>query len=323
MVPDRTMDRQKNRLNMRKILIFASAVFAMLCAGACQEKGLGTAPDEVSVSISLELPAEQTKAMSMAELTDVVYYEVWNSDWTIRLHPGEGEGPVSVPMNDKYATVALTLVSSQTYNMIFWAQTEDCGAYDVTDLQKVGVDYSVIAADGNQDKYDAFYAYKTFEVTGPIDETVVLNRPFAQLNFGAETMKTTLGDVTVESTSVKVSRLATVFNTVTGVGENEVTDVVFEGVGLATDENLMVVGRSYTWVAMDYMLMMDTHDAVEVDAVFNVGMAAPIKHNISSVPLRKNYRTNIVGDIFTSDARLTIVVDPDFIQPDEVVDTEL
>jgi hypothetical protein len=111
-----------------------------------------------------------------------------------------------------------------------------------------------------------------------------------------------------------------VFNTVTGLGENEVTDVVFEADGLATDESLVVVGEKYTWVTMDYMLMMDAHDAVEVDAVFNVGMEAPVKHNISSVPLRKNYRTNIVGDIFTSDARLTIVVDPDFIQPDEVVD---
>ena len=320
MVPDRTMDRQKNRLNMRKILIFASTVFAMLCAGACQEKGLGDASGEVSVNISLELPAEQTKAMSMAELTDVVYYEVWNSDWTIRLHPGEGEGPVSVPMSDKRACLELTLVTSQTYNVIFWAQNKACGAYDVTDLQKVGVDYSVIAADGNQDKYDAFYAYEQFKVTGPFDETVVLHRPFAQLNFGADSMQTTLGDVKVESTSVTVSRLATVFNTVTGLGENEVTDVVFEAKGLATDENLMVVGEPYTWVTMDYMLMMDAHDAVEVDAVFNVGMEAPVKHNISSVPLRKNYRTNIVGDIFTSDARLTIVVDPDFIQPDEVVE---
>jgi hypothetical protein len=61
---------------------------------------------------------------------------------------------------------------------------------------------------------------------------------------------------------------------------------------------------------------------VEVEAVFNVGMDAPVKQNIGNVPLKKNYRTNIVGDLFTANARLTIVVDPDFDQPDEVVDVE-
>lgn len=81
-------------------------------------------------------------------------------------------------------------------------------------------------------------------------------------------------------------------------------------------------GKSYTWLTMDYVLMMDDHDVVDVEAVFNVGMDAPVKRAIGNVPLKKNYRTNIVGDIFTADARLTIVVDPDFDQPDEVVDLD-
>ena len=301
-------------------MIFASAVIATLFAGACQREEMNTVAEEVAVSISLELPAAyQTKAMAMAELTDVVYYEIWNSDFTKKLYPAAGEEPSYVAVTGCQATLDLTLVSAQTYNFIFWAQNKDCGAYTIDNLKSVKVDYSVIAAAGNQDKFDAFYAVKELEVKGQINETVTLYRPFAQLNFGADTMQTILGDVTVGNTTVKVSSLATEFNTIAGLGEGETTDVVFTASGIATDEKLVVNGKSYTWVVMDYMLMMSDHSIVEVNAEFDLGMDAPVKHSISSVPLKKNYRTNLVGDLFTSDAVLTIVVDPDFIQPDEVV----
>ena len=305
---------------MKKILFFASAVIATLFAGACQRDEVAVVADEVAVSLSLQLPSEpQTKAMAMAELTDVVYYEIWNSDFSKKLYPAAGEEPSYVAVSNCQATLELTLVSSQTYNFIFWAQNKDCGAYNVEDLKSVKVDYSVIAAAGNQDKFDAFYAVEEIAVTGPINETVTLYRPFAQLNFGADTMTTILGDVEVGLTSVKVSSLATEFNTVSGLGEGETTDVVFAADGIATDEKLVVNGKSYAWVSMNYMLMMAQQSVVEVNAEFNLGMDAPVKHSISNVPLKKNYRTNIVGDLFTSDAHLTIVVDPDFVQPDEVV----
>lgn len=304
---------------MNKILFFASAALATLFAGSCQSEEAFNAQEEVAVTLSVEVPqGVQTKAMSLAENTDVVYYEIWNSDWSKKLYPPASAAPTYVAVENGQATLSITLVSSQTYNFIFWAQNKDCGAYDVTDLKSVKVDYSVIAAYGNQDKYDAFYAVEKIAVTGPIDETITLYRPFAQLNFGADTMQTILGDVTVGATSVTVSRLATTFNTISGYGENEVADVTFTANGLATDtESLVVAGAPYTWVCMNYMLMMDDHDAVEVDAVFNLGMDEPVKHNVGNVPLKKNYRTNIVGDLFTTDAKLTIVIDPDFLQPDE------
>lgn len=304
---------------MKKILLFASAVMAILSVGACQKNEVSGVAEEVNVNITVDLPKAETKAMSAAELTDVVYYEIWNSDWSVKLFPAAGEEPESVAVSGRQATLSLTLVSSQTYNFIFWAQNEACGAYDVTDLKNVKVDYSVIGAAGNQDKFDAFYAVKQLRVAGAINETVELYRPFAQLNFGADTMTTDLGDVTVGATSISVSRLATVFNTIDGVGEVETADVVFSANGIATDEALVVNSESYTWVAMDYMLMMADQDAVEVDATFNLGMDEPVMHSISNVPLKKNYRTNVVGDLFTSDAALTIVVVPDFQQPDEVV----
>ena len=312
---------------MKKFLLYVSAAAAMMLAGSCQKEVLSPVSEgETSVKFSIALPdGLQTKAMSMAESTDIVYYEIWNSEWTRQLYPVEQAGVqsayASAVVNGCKATIDLKLVSDQTYNFIFWAQNEACGAYNVDNLKNVGVNYDVIGAEGNQDKFDAFYAIETIRVEGPINKTVTLYRPFAQLNFGADEMTTTFGDIVVTDTEIQVSGLATVFNTLTGYGEQPVTEpVAFQANGIATDETLFAAGKPYTWVAMDYMLMMDNQALVNVEASFGVdGMDEPVTHSLTNVPLKKNYRTNIVGDLFTTDAKLQIIVDPDFNKPDEII----
>ena len=312
---------------MKKFLLYASAVAAMMLAGSCQKEVLAPVSEgEASVKFAIALPEGlQTKAMSQAESTDIVYYEIWNSDWSKQLYPVEEAGVqsayASAVVDGCKATIDLKLISDQTYNFIFWAQNEACGAYDVTELKNVGVNYEVIGAEGNQDKFDAFYAVEKIRVEGPINKTITLYRPFAQLNFGADEMTTTFGDIVVTDTKIQVSGLATVFNTLTGYGEQAVTEpVAFQAEGIATDEALVTGGKSYTWVAMDYMLMMDKQALVNVEASFGVfGMDEPVTHSLTNVPLKKNYRTNIVGDLFTTDAKLQIIVDPEFNKPDEII----
>lgn len=312
---------------MKKFLLYASAVSAMMLAGSCQKEVLSPVSEgETSVKFSIALPdGLQTKAMSKAESTDIVYYEIWNSNWSRQLYPVEEAGVqsayASAEVKGCKATIDLKLISDQTYNFIFWAQNEGCGAYDVTELKNVGVNYDVIGAEGNQDKFDAFYAVKTIKVEGPVNETITLYRPFAQLNFGADEMTTTFGNIEVTDTEIEVSGLATVFNTLTGSGEQAVTSpVTFKANGIATDEILSTGGKSYTWVTMDYMLMMEKQALVNVEASFGVkDMDLPVTHSLTNVPLKKNYRTNVVGDLFTTDAKLQIVVDPDFNQPDMLI----
>lgn len=302
----------------------------LLLAGSCQQEKLQTAGEEVLVTLDVQIPAEaQTKTISKAELTDIVYFEVWSADWSKKFTVT----PSSAAVENCQAQVTLSLVKDQTYNFIFWAQNKDCGAYTTTELKSVKVDYAKIAADGNQDKdkYDAFYAVKPFTITGPIKETVKLYRPFAQLNFGATKMATSLGAITVGATEVTVSAgLATSFNTVEGKGEDLTTaPVTFKASGLVSSTETLDVDlnkngsyeadEKFTWVSMDYMLMADESATYTIDAVFNVNGVGAVKHNLSYVPLKKNFRTNIVGDLFTSDANLTIIVDPDFNKPDEVI----
>ena len=311
-----------NNSPMKKVIYLA----AVLLAAACQKEALAPSLEgDTNVSFTIEIPvSEQTKAttvdMSAAAQTDIVYYEIWDSQWNKKLT----KEVRSAEVKSGLASVDLKLVSGQTYNFVFWAQNKDCGAYDATDLQRVKINYSVIGDVKNNDKdvFDAFYAIDELTVVkGQKNEkTITLKRPFAQLNFGAldEHMTTTFGKVDLGASTITVSELATVFNAIKGEGENSVKEVSFNANGLATAEKLVVKDVEYNWLVMDYMLMMKSSDVVSVEASFNVGMEAPVEHSIPSVPLKKNYRTNIIGDLFTAGATLEIKIDHAFAGEDNV-----
>ena len=305
---------------MKKILFIAAAVAGLFSAASCQ-KDLNSG--EAKVNLTVALPdAFQTKAIAQAETVDVVYYEVWNSDWTKQLYPVNNEALASATVTDKTATIDLVLILDQTYNFIFWAQDADCGAYNVNELKNVTIDYSVMAQNGNQDIFDAFYAVETIEVTSSsVNETITLKRPFAQLNLGASTMSSSFGDITVGATAVEVGGLATVFDTVNGVGTTEAAaPVTFAASGLATTDALVTGNKSYTWITMDYMCMVGAASTVEVTADIEVAGIGTVSHTVTAVPVQKNYRTNIVGDLFTSNAKLAVIVEPAFEEGDIIVD---
>lgn len=311
-----------NKLIMKKIFMIVAAVAGLFATAACQKEIENPMNGrEVSVSLTVEVPANlDTKAIAQAEEADIVYYEVWNADWSKQLYPVDNSALASAVVDQKKAVVELVLVADQTYNFIFWAQDKDHGAYDVNELKNVKIKYAAMA-EGNQDKFDAFYAVKQLTVTGPINETIYLYRPFAQLNFGASRMNSSLGDITIGATSVTVDGLATEFNTIDGVGTKEAASpVTFKSAGLASDtEELVTNSSSYTWITMDYMCMMDNKSTVDVTANFEVKDIGKVHHHLTSVPVQRNYRTNIVGDIFTTDAKLEIIIDPAFKKPDHIV----
>ena len=122
---------------MKKVIYWA----AVLLAAACQKEALAPSLEgDTNVSFTIEIPvSEQTKAttvaMSTAAQTDIVYYEIWDSQWNKKLT----KEVRSAEVKNRLASVDLKLVSGQTYNFVVWAQIKDCGAYDATDLQRVKI----------------------------------------------------------------------------------------------------------------------------------------------------------------------------------------
>lgn len=320
---------------MKKMFFFAAAALAMLSAASCQkEPAASVEGGNAVVSLSVALPeAPQTRAIAQAEKADIVYFEVWNSDWTKKLRVQDKDGnpfeSAPVDVTTRRANIELTLVADQTYNFLFWAQNKDCGAYswdqsyDGLGLKKVNIDYSKMAEDGNNDIYDAYYKRYQLKVNGAINETVVLYRPFAQLNFATERMTTSFGDVQLMASSVTVTGLSTAFDLYNECGVEEdpanpvsVTFVPKDAL-VKISEPLNTNNKDYTWLTMDYMLMQGVSDLVEVEASFDLDMDVPVEHKIASVPLKKNYRTNIIGDVFAADAKLQIIIDQAFLKQDE------
>ena len=162
-----------------------------------------------------------------------------------------------------------------------------------------------------------------------MNETVYLNRPFAQVNFGSTTYETSLnmvngGKVVVESTEMTVSSIANSFNTLDGVGETDPTfagAATFKaaatpnGVNDQTDMLLEVSAGKYYWLGMNYLIVEGNSDNVKLDVTLNTNMGV-VKHSFDNVPVKENYRTNIIGDFLTTGAKFEVIVDEQFDQPD-------
>lgn len=301
--------------------IFAiTAILVLMAFSGCQKgSSLGECGQECLEKLTVELPQEVvTRAVSQAGYVDIVYYDVWSEDFGTLLFSGTGSVDAGV------AVIDVALVKDQNYKFIFWAQSESANsAYSWSNLKRIEVDYSKFTAN-NKDCYDAFYAVEPIAADGK-NKTVHLYRVFAQLNFGASTMSASFGDFEVTENTVTVSKYARAFDTVKGCGVDYVNaPVTFSAPkgGLVQDESsdhkdLKVGQDAYFWVAMNYMLVPAEDKAtVVVDASFKTEQGT-VEHKIINVPLSKNYRTNIVGDLFTSSSQLKIVVEKGFEKPDE------
>ena len=317
---------------MKKILLLAAMAAAVFTAGSCQ-KEIAYLDGDTKVTFEVSTGDIATKAIADGTNISVLHWELYGADIRTAQAP-YGEDTVVDTDGDKKFTVELTLVADQDYNIVFWAETEDGQAHYVTDdLRSVKIkDYTDETA--NDESRAAFFATYGFHTQNGqnLNETITLYRPFSQINLGATTYETSLnlvngGKIIVESTEMTVSKIADSFNTIDGVGETSASfngTVTFaaaatpNGAADQTDKLLSVNGEPYYWVGMNYLIVEGNSDAVTVDVTLNTNMGV-VSHSISNVPVKENYRTNILGDFLTTGAKFNIVVDERFQQPDEVV----
>ena len=310
---------------MKKFFYFAAAAVMMLTA-ACQREMLESPlQGDTKVTFTVSAADAVTKA-DIADGTnvDILYWEIYDETFTNLL----GEDKVKTN-GDKTFTVELSLVADQNYNIIFWAEVEGKGHYVTTDLRNVGINYTDTNGDplkANKEERAAFFRVYPFSTENgePINEDVEIYRPFSQLNLGATTLTTSLnqvngGQIEVVSTSVTVTKIANVFNTVSGKGEGEVP-VTFAAAPTPVDyeQQLLEVGDDkYHWLGMNYLVVNGDSDNVNVDIVVETSVGT-VNHSVPNVPIKENYRTNILGDILTTGATFKVIVDEEFQKPDYI-----
>lgn len=312
----------------KSLAVLALSALAMV---SCQKELLGPATQEgkeVAVSLDLTTPLMGTKAYADGTTVDVVHVHVYQHDANGNLTyiaPATQGAAIETPskdvaMSNGAATYSTRLVTGQKYTFVFWAENSSCGAYAYnSDSKTVTVDYT--GAAGNDESRDAFYAVlPDVTITGAYSASVTLNRPFAQINFGASDYEAAkAAGIEVTGAAVKLTGIATSINLLEGTVSGSET-VTFAEADLPTDpETLSAAGESYKYVAMDYVLVgkdRKTLSDVTLTIAATGTLSTTPEYTYTNVPLQGNYRTNIVGNLFTSPADITITVDPAWSTPE-------
>lgn len=310
-------------------------VLAVLAVAACQKENLGeVAPDgrEAEVKLTLTSPQIGTKSYADGQTVNKVFVHVYQQDADGNLKyiapaaAGESATPSQVVnMTDGAAKYSTRLVTGQKYTFVFWAECLGTATSPYTydpETKTVTVNYAGVA--GNDETRDAFCnVLKDVEITGAYSSDVKLYRPFAQLNFGVtrdDYAAAKAAGLEVTAAKVKLTNAATSLNLLDGTTTGDET-VTFASAALPADPNaILTAGRKdYKYVAMDYVLVgkaAKTLSDVTLTLTATGTQSTTPEFTYSNVPLQANYRTNIVGNLFTSPAEVNITVDPAFDAPD-------
>ena len=285
---------------MKKLFLVLAAAFAMVaCQTDINEVGV-VAGGEVDVTFEVGTP---TRAYSDGKTATRLQYAIYDETGAELTALTKTDATIDIT-----ATVELKLVTGNSYTAIFWADN-DAAPYDVDFANKtMTVDYTGVAC--NDENLDAFYAIHPFTVKGAQTETIELRRPFAQLNIGTNDYEasTNAGYTPVKS-HVKVTNIYKTLNLWTGAVDVE-TEVVFACADIKKDEKFPVDG--YEYLAMNYLLV-NGKETIDVEFAYTESDDTAAKTRIvGSVPVQRNYRTNIYGQLLTSDVDINIEIKPEY-----------
>lgn len=295
---------------MKKIL-FSLMAAIMIFATSCEnDLELGASGKTSVVSFSVESPEMASRAYSDGLSATKLQYAVYEGE---EILPALTE--LNATINGK-TTVNLQLTTGNTYTVIFWAAAPDA-PYSVDFANKtMTVDYT--NAVSNAENRDAFYAKKTFTVTGSQTETIELRRPFAQLNIGtADYVDAKKAGYEPKYSGVKVKNVYTTLDLWEG-GVDGATEVMFDYAAIPVGEDFPVSG--YDYMSMNYLLVASTKALVDIEFGYTeTDASAAMTRIVGSVPVQRNYRTNIFGQLLTSDVAVNVVIDPIYEEPAHAV----
>lgn len=314
-----------------------AVVLAALTTAACQKENFGDATpagQEVDVTLDLLAPQIGTKSYGAGTTAKTVYVHVYQQDdkgGLTYIQPAAKDASLKTPsqsltLNGLKATYSTRLVTGQTYTFVFWAQADKAPYTYDTDAKTITVNYARAA--GNDESRDAFYnVLPNVKIEGAYTASVKLARPFAQLNFGAaDYEEAKAAGLTVTDAAVTLTHAATSLNLLKGTTAGDET-VTFASAALPAAPNAILTagGKDYKYVAMDYVLVgksAKTLSDVTLTLTATGAQSATPEFTYSNVPLQANYRTNIVGNLFTSPAEVQIEITPGFGTPDNDVVVE-
>ena len=299
---------------LSKLAIFALLLSTASCA---DEQFAGDLTGgETTVTFNAQLPAGlQTRAAGDGLTATTLSYAVYEEGTTTPVITSEDE----VNFVNGHATLSLKLAKGKTYDFLFWADAYEKGdtenPYTVDfNTQTLTVNYD--NALSNDESRDAFFGKANVTVKGAVSQNIILKRPFAQLNIGTNDMEEAkasgLNTEALQS-SVTVSGIFSSMNLMTGIPDPSTSREVIFGFNDIPDESFKADGRTFDYLALNYLLVSDQKGLVNCKFSYTDGATTGTKTmTIDNVPVQRNYRTNIFGSLLTGSVDFDITIDPDF-----------
>ena len=309
---------------MKKCFLLMAGII-LLAFTACQSDELanGGRNGEVAVSFSVQLPGNGndavTRAATAGDGTSVnrCIMEIYLNDELYSRQIG------AIQPEGLTAGFDVRLVTSQTYKFVFWADHVESveGEAIKTDLHYNTADLRNISMQGDyngsskDDTRDAFFASLEKLVTNAFSESVELTRPFGQLNIKTEDLasipnnqKEAFVPVTA---GLSFKNLYTGFNAATGNLLGEPTAVAYKAASDVVDAN----GN----LTVDYLFAPNTaggqHLVNMTLAVYNAAGGQITTKDLNNIPVQRNYKTNVTGNLLTVDSKVNVTVAPAFSSP--------
>ena len=313
-----------NENSMKKCFLLMAGII-LLAFTACQSDELanGGRNGEVAASFSVQLPGNGnnavTRAATAGDGTSVnrCIMEIYLNDELYSRQIG------TIQPDGLTAGFDVRLVTSQTYKFVFWADHVESVEgeaiktdlhYNTADLRNISMkgDYNGSSKD---DTRDAFFASLEKLVTNAFSESVELTRPFGQLNIKTEDLASIPNnqkDAFVPVTAgLSFKNLYTGFNAATGNLLGESTAVAYKAASDVVDAN----GN----LTVDYLFAPNTaggqHLVNMTLAVYNAAGGQITTKDLNNIPVQRNYKTNVTGNLLTVDSKVNVTVAPAFSSP--------
>mgnify|MGYP003307400028 CR=1 FL=1 len=335
---------------MKRFISLAAAAAMIFGAASCQ-KELATQKGDCKVSFSVSIPQEdETKAsqedetkpykISEGNRINFLRYQIYEKDSQIIAH----EGYEYYDEGTTHFELEFALVSGMTYEALFWAGNKSVLGYDVRNLKDVTIspyNHSNTFAyyPANDECRDAFCGSTVVKVEHmATNNEVTLTRPFAQVNFGSSPIDWARAEKFVSTGSeqlglvsrVVFSNLASKYNVLTREASGTNPNVVYDYAQAPVvnpevsywSTYIHFQGQNYKRIAMCYVLPQSNPDNISsVTGYFKHNLimdddTKALRKEVVNVPVKQNYRTNILGEFFTGGNKFIIDINSKFVNQD-------
>ena len=304
---------------MKKFFSFVAAFVAVATVFSCSKNNdIAPVEESVQVRFSVEVPAEQlTKTIGNGTNANVLDFAVYLDGTYLPKMEAASNAEVTLLEEGKWSVV-LTLVKNLKYDVVFWAHAQEAPYTFNKAKAQIVVDNYTSAA--NSDLRDAFYKCINGYVATEEPVEADLTRPFAQINVGADDYNPFITDLGIKMTSkIDTKAVATVtvpnvLNVLDGsVSGAAQLDFALASIPYETGDKTLVTYNNveYSWVSMNYVLAGAEQTLSTLKATFHYN-AQDLEINVANVPYKRNYKTNILGSLFTQSSEFQVVIVPNF-----------